>query len=479
MNLNDFINLTIWGFFLSFFTKFTYILKYKVYNFITGYIIISNLLNVNNCIYNTLQHTLLIEYFELLILIFGLIILLHIKYNYLNNQLTISAIFFLLFSIMGFLIVLKATNFLTLFLAIELGGLSTYLLLGCCRNNNLCIESLLKYLIFNSFASGLLIYSISYLYGLLGTINYNEITFLIILGFLLNKNSLLLYINISIFLISFLIKLGAVPFHFHILDIYEGTSSAITLFLLTIPKLTYIYMLITITIYIFNIYIINYIMPLYLYIGLSTCIIACILTLKQIKLKRFLIYSSINYTGLIIITMTSFTSNENIAPLLPFLLLYFISSIGVWLLILDNSLLYKTSLNGFFAKNKINAILLLILLLSISGLPFLGGFLIKFFIYKNLIHIEYIIPVIILIFTQLISTYYYLNLIFILFFNNKILCSKKNSFLLKNKFLISNNDYTLYITFFSCLFLINFFFFEIILRKCSLLSELTMWILFN
>ena len=175
----------------------------------------------------------------------------------------------ILIAVLGLMLLVSSNNLIILYLAIELQSLSFYILTALKKKSILSIESSLKYFILGSIASSFILLGSSFIYGITGSINFSNI-FLLISNINFIENPDLLYSLIygfTFILIGFLFKIGAVPFHFWLPDVYEGAPNNITLFFAIVPKIAFISILIRF--YFQLIFIINYFIPKKKYISIK------------------------------------------------------------------------------------------------------------------------------------------------------------------------------------------------------------------
>ena len=187
--------------------------------------------------------------------------------DYFNNENFISfeLPILMLLCLQGMFLLISSNDLFITYLAIELQSLSLYILASLKRYSNLSIEAGLKYFILGSFASGLLLYGISLVYGFVGSTNYNNIYIFLWTTSLSNDFSLGIIIGFIFILSGLFFKLGIAPFHYWIADVYEGSSTIITYFFSVLPKISIFISLVKIYFFIFN--------PNYLLINFSYVIL--------------------------------------------------------------------------------------------------------------------------------------------------------------------------------------------------------------
>lgn len=337
----------------------------------------------------------------------------------------------------------SATNLMSFYLVIELQALCFYVLASFIRNSAFSTEAGLKYFILNSFMSGFFLLGSFLLYCTLGTLNLGELFNLLIF----NLNSyvwqfkILVVCGISFITSTILFKLACAPFHFWAPDVYEGAPLSSTLIFSILPKISLIFFFCK---FIFSLgLIVKLIQPLLFFVGVFTCLVGTINSLYQKRIKRLIIFSSIAQIGFIIVGL-ALNSISGLSSVFLFLIIYSITSILIWGHIvcfyyfnfkivsfknLINNVLILTHLTGFFKKNKIWTLSLVIIFFSIAGIPPFTGFLAKVAILLELIAHDKIITSTSLIILSSVSVFYYLRVIKILFFEpRKVLKIKNESF---------------------------------------------------
>lgn len=335
--------------------------------------------------------------------------------------------FFIIILIILFssMLLISACDFLSAYIVIEIQALSFYVLAGFKRDSSFSAEAGLKYFIFGSFISGILLFGCSLLYLALGTLNFQSISLLMympITGVFLNLNYLI-FIGVFFIVCTFLFKLAAFPFHFWAPDVYEGSPLSTAIVFALLPKISLICFFIKFLL-LFNTQC-EFIKIILLVSG--TCSIAwgTFLAIQQKRLKKLFIYSSIAQIGFLAVSLSLGTLNGFISTYF-FLLIYLITSLVQWFII---SLLYFfqyniysfnstpikalffSNLSGWFVKAPIWTMVLIILVFSIAGIPPFSGFWAKFFILNGMIDANLIVVPLLIVLISAVSVYYYLRII--------------------------------------------------------------------
>jgi hypothetical protein len=343
--------------------------------------------------------------------------------------------FFVIFliSVLSTLLIISASDMLSVYLVIELQTLCFYILASFRKNSSFSIEAGLKYFIFGSFISGIFLMGCSILFACLGTLNFNNLFLLLSIPFsieLQSENKFLL-IGILFITIVFLFKTAAIPFHFWVPDVYEGSPLSSTIIFSILPKLSIFYLFYKWLVIINNF---NEIKVLLLISGILSVFFGSLLAIRQKRLKRFIIYSSISQTGFLITALSS-TNLNSFLSIYFFLLIYIITSLIIWLNIslffnnqskinffykkLSINPLFLSNFSAFFKLNTIWSLSFILIFFSLSGIPPLVGFLSKILILFSLLESKNFLSSFLILLVSAISVFYYLRIIKIVFFEGK------------------------------------------------------------
>tara|TARA_X000000368_G_scaffold172320_1_gene135859 strand:- start:80 stop:1216 length:1137 start_codon:yes stop_codon:yes gene_type:complete len=331
-----------------------------------------------------------------------------------------------LFGLLGMMIMISSQHLLLLYLGIELLSLSLYSIIAFNKNSLFSSEAAVKYYILGAISSGFLLFGISLIYGLTGSLFYHEIIEQLSL---LNINPLendmrilgLVFALIFIF-ISLSFKFGAAPFHMWIPDVYHGSMITTTLMLSTIPKIAVFIILIKLLGSVFSSLYIFWI-DMLLILSILSLLIGNIIAISQKNIKRMLAYSTIANIGFIFLGI-SMGSIDSYKAAMFYTLTYVITTIGAFGLL--SQLIYKNKpiediqeLSGLSRNQPFPAFLLMVIMLSYIGIPPFIGFHAKLFIIQSLVHSEYIALGIFAVLMTVIGSYYYLRVIKVIYFDNE------------------------------------------------------------
>lgn len=321
-------------------------------------------------------------------------------------------------SVIGMLCMLSANNFLSLYVSIELQSLCLYVLAAYEKDNSNSSEAGLKYFVLGSFASGLLLFGISLIYGFTGNLDFNS------LQNLLASNSssniaIGVIIGIVMVLIGLFFKVSAAPFHMWTPDVYQGSPTIVTTLFASIAKVAAVGVVLNLCTNIFSSWAQD-LQPILEIITAASVLVGAIGALKQSNIKRLLAYSSIGHIGYILLAISSFNSIDATHSVLLYLSIYLTMTMATFALIMN---LYKNKqpitelddLSGLANAHPLIALSLGILMFSLAGIPPLAGFFAKFFVFSTAMAAGIYYVSIISVIAAVIAAYYYLKIVKIMY----------------------------------------------------------------
>lgn len=367
-----------------------------------------------------------------LVILFLLTLIIYISRSFLNVERKVSAEFLALLMIAttGSMLLVSANDLIALYLAIELQALSLYLLAAIKRDSVKSSESGMKYFILGSVASGVLLFGISMIYGYTGSTNFQALRV-----FYSNRPDLIQLTVLCGFILmitAIFFKISAAPFHMWVVDVYEGSTSIVTIFFATVAKFSAVIILLRI----FTDLLIYWggISHILIFVALLSLGIGSFGAIKQHNFKRLLAYSSIGHIGFILLAIGSF-SFEGLRAAAFYIFIYVLISLGTFgflNLIEDlenegkevndidqrNHLIFDiSSLSGLSKTNPLMAFSLAVLMFSTAGIPPLAGFFAKFYVFVAFIGRGFFALAAIAILFSVISAYYYLRIVKIMYFD--------------------------------------------------------------
>jgi|SRR5712692_3339287 len=320
----------------------------------------------------------------------------------------------IIFATVGMMLMASATDLIIVFLGIELMSISLYVLAGFMRRRIKSNESALKYFLLGAFATGFLLYGIALVYGTTGTTN---------IGTIVNRfsglaNPRLFWVGIGLVLVGFSFKAAAVPFHMWVPDVYEGAPTTASAFMSTGSKAAAFaaFLVVFGRIIEGNQGLINVISIL----AAASMILGNIIAISQSNLKRMLAYSSIAHAGYILTGLAAGSALGR-RGILFYLTVYIFMNIGAFGVLSmveteeEKNLTYE-DYAGFSQRNPLLACLMAIFMFSLAGIPPFGGFIAKYYVFAAAVNSHLTWLAIIGVLTSLVSVYYYLRLVVVMYF---------------------------------------------------------------
>ena len=387
--------------------------------FISIFILINKEITLANY-KNFFANSSFIQFFKLLIVIGSFATLIISKKYFIEIKIKRFEIpILILFSSLGMLILVSSNNLISMYLGIELQSLSLYVLSTIQRDSLKSAESGIKYFLLGALSSGILLYGCSLVYGFSGKINFNEIY--ISLYFIENLNLGLLF-GLIFILVGLAFKVSAVPFHMWTPDVYEGAPTSITAFFAIVPKIAAVAIIYRFCLEPFSNFYSEW-SQIIIFLSIASMFVGAIAAIAQNNIKRLLAYSSIGHVGYILIGLAS-ANQAGIKGVTIYMIIYVIMNIAIFAILL--SLKYK---NNFVEKisefaglsnyKPLTALSLAIIMLSMAGIPPFAGFFGKFYIFMAALEADLIILAVLGVVSSVISAFYYLKIIKIMYFDNQ------------------------------------------------------------
>lgn len=313
----------------------------------------------------------------------------------------------LLSAILGAMLLSCSDNFLMMTVALELLGISSYLLCGFSSDDRFSVVAMMKYFVVGSVASCIVLYGISLLYGLSGSFQFEAVAKNITSGS---------YIAVlgGVFVVSGLcFKLAAVPFYSWASDVYRGASFPVAAFLSVVPKVAAFGLLIRLLTVVFNNVWIIY--PFVAIIAVFTMFVGNLLAFREKNLRSLMAYSSIAQGGYVLCVI-SLGSALSISAALFYLIAYIFMNFCAWggigLLSEDRHVTFD-SVRGAVYSKPFASVCLIISVLALSGLPFSIGFFSKFYVFQSVAFAGFVLLpfLFIILINVFLSFYYYFSLV--------------------------------------------------------------------
>ena len=364
------------------------------------------------------------NYFKILILLSSLFVLNSSKKFIIDNKLDkFEYPIIVLLSILGMFFMVSANDLILFYLGLELQSLSLYILASIDRDNLRSTESGIKYFVLSALSSGLLLYGCSLLYGFTGSTNFE------LISSQLNKENTGAVFAMVFILVGLAFKVSAVPFHMWTPDVYEGAPTSITSYFAVVPKVAGLALLIKFMFVPFSNILLEW-QTIIIFISIASMILGAVAAMVQSNFKRLLAYSSIGHIGYALAGVAT-GAISGYQSAIVYISIYVIMNIGAFscLYLLKKDGQYKeniSDLSGISKKHPLLAISLLIILFSLAGIPPLGGFFAKFYVFVAVLEKEMYALAIIGLLTTVLSAFYYLKIIKTIYFDDSLITFEQN-----------------------------------------------------
>ena len=336
----------------------------------------------------------------------------------LDNKLWVSEFFVLgLFAVLGMMIMASANHLLVVYLGLELLALSMYALVALDRDNGRGSEAAMKYFVLGAVASGLLLYGISMLYGLSGKLDITGVATYVAAQDVMANIPLLFALVFVVAGIA--VKFGAVPFHMWVPDVYQGAPTAVTLFLGSVPKIAALAMLFRVLAESTAAAQPGWAQMLLVF-GLVSILLGNVVAIAQFSLKRMLAYSTIAHMGFILLGTIS--GEQGYSAALFYTITYALTAAGGFaiLILLGRAGFEAETLDDIKGLNERNpwyALMMMLFLFSMAGIPPTVGFYAKLSIIQAVMQAGYLWPAVFMVVVSVIGAFYYLRAIKMMYFD--------------------------------------------------------------
>ena len=375
---------------------------------------------------NVLTFDTFSNFFNIL-LILGTLLTILIGEHYLQHRSYFKGEFFsiLLFALFGMMVLAQANELITAFIALEIASFSVYIMVGYNSDDSKRVEAIFKYLVLGAFIGAFFLLGLVLVFGTVASTNLADIYSYIQTS---NGSNLeILYVGLTLILFTFLFKIAAFPFQSWVLDIYRGAPMIITA-----------YMASTFKIAIFSFFmrlILDYIAPIIDFwdtilqvVIILTLLFGTWLAITQDIVKRMLAASSIVHTGYLLLAFISLSyANNSILnieaaySIMFYLIAYLVSALGAFGL--ASHIISETNIKvtfddfkGLAKQRPFLAAMMTIFMLSLAGIPGTIGFIGKVYVFTEALKAGYVALAIFAIFATIVSMYYYLRLIAVMYF---------------------------------------------------------------
>jgi NADH-quinone oxidoreductase subunit N len=315
----------------------------------------------------------------------------------------------IIFTLCGAIAMVSFANMTMFFIGLEVLSISLYVLAGTKRRDIRSNEAAMKYFLMGSFASGILLFGITLVYGASGSFNLGEIASYAAN----NKPDAIFQVGVVLMLVAMFFKISAVPFHFWAPDVYEGSPTLITTMMATLSKvaaLAAFYRLFSLC-FVGSYPVIAWILSI---VAALTMLVGNLTALNQDSFKRMLAYSGIAHAGYMLLAIVTLYHNSP-NSLFFYATAYSFATLGAFaiaMVVIKNMKSEKIeAFNGLGKKNPLLAFTLTVLMLSMAGIPPMAGFFGKYYVFLDAIRNQHLALVLVAVITSVISVYFYFKVI--------------------------------------------------------------------
>lgn len=323
-----------------------------------------------------------------------------------------------LFSVLGMMVMVSANNLLTIYLGLEVLSLAMYAMVALNRDSAVSAEAAMKYFILGAIASGMLLYGMSMLYGATGSLDHTEIASFIEQG---SSEDIVLKFGLVFIIIGLAFKLGAVPFHMWVPDVYHGAPTAITLFIGTAPKIAAFAMLMRLLVEGLG-GLLEHWQDMLIIIAVLSILAGNVIAIAQSNIKRMLAYSTISHVGFLLLGIIAGTSSGYSASMF-YVIVYALMGLGGFgmIILLSRTGFEADKLEDFKGLNQRNpwyAFIMLILMFSMAGVPPTVGFYAKLAVLSAVVDAGMVWLAVFAVVLSVVGAFYYLRVIKYMYFDS-------------------------------------------------------------
>ncbi|HUF21676.1 MAG TPA: NADH-quinone oxidoreductase subunit NuoN [Burkholderiales bacterium] len=327
-----------------------------------------------------------------------------------------------LLATLGMMVMISANHFLSLYLGLELLSLSLYALVALARDSARAVEAAMKYFVLGALASGLLLYGMSMIYGATGSLEITEVAARIMDGEALPT---ILLFGLVFVVAGIGFKLGAVPFHMWVPDVYHGAPTAVTLLIGTAPKLAAFAFVMRMLVEALGMdsLLVEW-RQMLMILAVASLALGNVVAIAQTNLKRMLAYSTISHMGFLLLGVLSGTIDGYSAAMF-YIVIYVLMGLGTFgmILLLSREGFEAEELEDFRGLNQRSpwyAFVMLLLMFSMAGIPPTMGFWAKLFVLQAVVSIGHVWLAVVAVIFSLIGAFYYLRVVRLMYFESPV-----------------------------------------------------------
>jgi len=344
-----------------------------------------------------------------------------LSFDYMRDEQNIGEYYSLmLFCMLGMMLMVSASDFITMYLGMELMALCTYVLVAYQRDVLRSSEAALKYFILGALSSGMLLYGISFLYGVTGSTDFSEVGQALATAGPEARTAIVL--GMVFLLAGLAFKVSAVPFHMWTPDAYEGAPTSITAFMSVAPKVAGFAILIRVIVDVMPSLQTDYIM-IFSWLAVLSMAVGNLAAIAQRSIKRMLAYSTIGHVGFALLGLIA-ASASGYAAMLVYLSVYLFMNMGAFAIVI---LMRREGIQGELLDDFAGlasarpgyALAMGVFMFSLAGIPFMGGFWAKYAVFAAAIEAGHLYIALIGILFSVIGAFYYLRVVKYIYFDEE------------------------------------------------------------
>lgn len=338
--------------------------------------------------------------------------------DYLRMRKLVRGEYFVLtvFAVLGMMVMVSAGSFLSVYLGLELLSLSLYALVAFNRDSAVSTEAAMKYFVLGALASGMLLYGISMMYGATGSIDLRTVGNAVLAE---GNKSLIMVFGIAFLVVGLGFKFGAVPFHMWVPDVYQGAPTSVTLLIGSAPKIAAFALVMRVLVEGASGLQADW-QQMLLVLAVLSIALGNVVAIAQTNIKRMLAYSTISHVGFVFLGIAS-GSPDGYASSMFYVLTYVLSTVAVFGVIIlcgkERDVENISDLKGLNDRSPWMAFLMLILMMSMAGIPFLVGFYAKFAVLQSLVNEGFVGVALFAVLLSVIGAFYYLRVVKVMYFD--------------------------------------------------------------
>ncbi len=322
-----------------------------------------------------------------------------------------------LFALLGMMVLVSARNLIGLYLGVELLALCSYGLVALDRDSPNSAEAAMKYFVLGALASGVMLYGMSMLYGGTGSLDLPTIAASTAVT---GVDPLVITFGLAFTLVGIAFKLGAVPFHMWLPDVYQGAPTASALFIASVPKLAAFALAVRL--------LVDGLVPLQEHwqamvtmLAIASVVLGNLAAIAQTSIKRMLAYSTVSHVGFLLFGILTGTQTGYSAALF-YAMVYALTAAGAFAVLIAMSREGHevddiSQFSGLSKRDPVAALVMMVFMASLAGLPLFAGFIAKFMVIKALVDASAIGLAVIAVLFSVIGLFYYLRVIKLMYFD--------------------------------------------------------------